>query len=80
MQRRTLVALALLPLPPPLLPLRVRRGPVKSASPRLQQDGPFGAYGKQTQTGLLMGLNYHRRHLTVLAKAGCDRERRPGQA
>ena len=58
MHRRTLVALAALAtgLPAATVPL-AQTGEIRIAHV-YSKTGPFEAYGKQTQTGLLMGLNY----------------------
>ena len=56
MQRRTLVALAALATTL-AAPAFAQSGEVRIAH-IYSKTGPFEAYGKQTQTGLLMGLNY----------------------
>ena len=59
MQRRTLVALACAAVTAATLsaPAFAQTGEIRIAHV-YSKTGPFEAYGKQTQTGLLMGLNY----------------------
>ena len=59
MQRRTLVALASAAVTAATLsaPAFAQTGEIRIAHV-YSKTGPFEAYGKQTQTGLLMGLNY----------------------
>ena len=58
MQRRTLVALAAAAASSLALPAALAAGNEIKIAHVYSRTGPLEAYGKQTQTGLMMGLQY----------------------